>query len=339
MKDAELAALVAKRFSGEASSEEISQLNALLSIPENRAQYEWLQERWRQMDALPPEGHFDSHAGLEKLRNRTDTSATHRRKLVPFILVPWRRVAQLAAVAVLGIGSYFIYTRAQPSSATDTAWREVHLQKGYRALSLADGTRVTLNAGSTLSYPQQFESGVRRVELDGEAFFEVVSDAAHPFIVQTDDLDVVVTGTVFNVRNYDDEGRAEVSLLEGKVEVKSHAEGAAVSTYLKPEQQLKLEKTAGQASIGSFESTEILAWKDGDFVFRNTPLSQVARELSRFYGIDVSVDDPDLARRRITGKFGQDDIWVILEALTYSANAQYEVERDADDVTAIHLVR
>jgi transmembrane sensor len=154
---------------------------------------------------------------------------------------------------------------------------------GEFRLRLSDGTRVWLNASSSLSYPETFTDSVRKVELTGEGYFEVAKDAAHPFIVQTGDNQVRVLGTHFNVNAYGDNPETLVTLAEGSVRLNS-------SALLKPGQQGAIAPS-GKVKVGPADLETALAWKDGMFIFKMTPLEQVMRQAASWYDARIVYRD------------------------------------------------
>ncbi len=168
---------------------------------------------------------------------------------------------------------------------------------GQYRLRLADGTKVILNAGSSLKYPTIFGGGNRTVELTGEGYFEVARDKEHPFIVVSGGQKVEVLGTHFNINSYKEEGAIKTTLLEGAVRLSlSRTTGGSLKDHsnilnevvLKPNQEASLSNhrfTVGQADPAA------TAWLNGKFQFNNTPLSEVMRQISRWYDIDVVYPD------------------------------------------------
>jgi hypothetical protein len=158
---------------------------------------------------------------------------------------------------------------------------------GQYQLILPDGTRVWLNSASSLTYPIIFKGKERRVELTGEAYFEVVKNAASPFFVKTPNQTVEVLGTHFNINSYADENAVKTTLLEGSVKVSGNESKQTVN--LKPGQQ-SINITGDISIINDADTEEALAWKNGKFLFRNTDLQTVMRQLSRWYDVDVEYE-------------------------------------------------
>lgn len=154
---------------------------------------------------------------------------------------------------------------------------------GQYQVVLADGTKVWLNAASTLKFPSAFTQNERRVTLTGEGYFEV-AQTGKPFFVDVEDMEVKVLGTHFNVNAYVDEGVIKTTLLEGKVEVTAAGEKAV----LKPGQQAQLEPGMPILQIKTnVDVDEVTAWKNGLFYFRDADLPSVMKQLTKWYDVDV----------------------------------------------------
>ena len=159
---------------------------------------------------------------------------------------------------------------------------EVPVGGEYR-LTLSDGTRVWLNAASSLTYPEVFQDRERVVELTGEAFFEVKPDTALPFIVKTQGMRVKVLGTTFNVKAYPDELKLYTTLVEGKVEVFSDYLHRGVMLY--PGEQAVSDSSEIQKRQVNVQP--YISWKEGKFVFINAPLGEICKQIARWYDVDV----------------------------------------------------
>ncbi|PWV56046.1 FecR family protein [Chitinophaga sp. S165] len=162
-------------------------------------------------------------------------------------------------------------------------------------LLLSDGTEVWLNATSKLRFPFSFPGNKREVYLDGEAFFQVAKDDSKPFIVHTEQTDIQVLGTSFNVNAYND-GITKTALVSGSVVAK--ADGKEVR--LRPGQEA-VYKTDKGYDVRSFDESEVLAWMKGVYVFHNTSLLEIAHVIERWYGVQVVFDNKELSGKRFTG--------------------------------------
>lgn len=152
-------------------------------------------------------------------------------------------------------------------------------------LQLPDGTRVWMNAASSIRYPVVFTGNERKVEVSGELYFEVARNASMPFKVVRNQVEVQVTGTHFNVNSYEDEADIRVTLLEGAVSVKSDQRRSP----LIPGQQARIATANGNdiQIVNDVDLHAVMAWKDGAFSFEGKPLQEILRQLARWYDIDI----------------------------------------------------
>jgi len=176
---------------------------------------------------------------------------------------------------------------------------------GQYQLVLPDGSKVWLNAASSLKYPTAFTGKERSVELTGEAYFEVAKSSSQPFLVKVGGMQVDVLGTSFNINSYSDEASIRTTLLEGSVRI--HRGSGKV--LLQPGQQAQVE-TAPNASaeirvIHDADLDKVMAWKNGFFNFQDASLEEVMRQLQRWYDIEI-VYEKDTPRLEFIGKMGRD---------------------------------
>ncbi|HLT86338.1 MAG TPA: FecR domain-containing protein [Sphingobacterium sp.] len=172
---------------------------------------------------------------------------------------------------------------------------------GQYQIILPDGTKVWLNAESKLHYPYRFSTGVRLVELEGEAYFEVAHQKNTPFIVTTSKEKVEVLGTHFNINSYRSDENSTVALLEGKVKVSLEGD---VTNVLNPGQQSVVR--GGMMEIRSVNVDESVAWKNGEFMFNNETLASVMKKVARWYDIEIDVS-PGLKDVEIWGSVSRYD--------------------------------
>ncbi|MDR1414417.1 MAG: FecR domain-containing protein [Odoribacteraceae bacterium] len=182
---------------------------------------------------------------------------------------------------------------------------------GEYSLELADGTRVHLNAGSELSFPSRFgEEGTREVRLTGEAYFEVSPDASRPFIVQAGEVTVRVLGTSFNVNAYAARGVVATTLVEGRVRV---ARGEKC-LEARPGEQITFDEETGRMEIRPVDTELYTSWKDGYYLFRESPLEEIMTTLATWYNVTVRYADARAGSTRFTGRLQRfEDIQYLLE--------------------------
>lgn len=192
---------------------------------------------------------------------------------------------------------------------------------GQYQIILADGTKVWLNAASSLSFPGAFTGKTRNVSVTGEAYFEVHKNPAMPFIVNTGTEEIEVLGTHFNVSCYPEENLSKTTLLEGSVKINSHG----ASHLLKPGQQAVCTAD-GQTSISriSDPSTEI-AWKNGEFIFNDASIKQVMLQIARWYDVRV-VYEGKMSTHQLTGSISRNvNASELLGMLSYTG-IQFKIE-------------
>ena len=189
-----------------------------------------------------------------------------------------------------------VYQVTDTGSIDTTKWNRLLVPRGSEyKLVLADGTKVWLNADSELHYPTRF-GGIREVELHGEAYFEVAKDDAKSFIVRTENCEVSVLGTHFNVSAYNGEP-VFTTLAEGSVQVNSGDQ----SVRLRPNEQAIVEKDDHSIHTREVEAARYIAWVNGRFVFRNTPLEDVVKQMERWYDVNIQFAADSLAAKRMAG--------------------------------------
>lgn len=174
---------------------------------------------------------------------------------------------------------------------------------GQYQVNLSDGTKVWLNARSSLVFPSAFKGKTRQVELKGEAYFEVAKNPQQPFTVSSNGMNVKVLGTHFNVKAYADDQQIRTTLLEGAVSLSS----GHTQAFLKPGQQGLLDQQTGKlaVSVASDGGEGAIAWKNGDFMFVNEDIYTVMRQISRWYDVEIEYkgDFKDLQFRGVISRF------------------------------------
>ncbi len=155
-------------------------------------------------------------------------------------------------------------------------------QGGVYQLILPDGTKVWLNASSSIHFPTVFKGNERNVTVTGEAYFEVAKNAAMPFIINVKDVEVKVLGTHFNIMAYDNESSINTTLLEGAVKVSK----GSLNKMLVPGQESRIYKT-GDIKVVEADIEEVMAWKNGWFEFNEYDIEKVMRQIARWYNVEI----------------------------------------------------
>ncbi|WP_369013738.1 FecR family protein [Flavobacterium anhuiense] len=220
-----------------------------------------------------------------------------------------------------GVITYVINPDADTSKENGNSFNTLSTPTGGQYnIVLADGTKVFLNAVSSIKYPTQFNGDQRVVELEGEAYFEVAKDKSKPFIVKSDKQTIEVLGTHFNVHAYNNEAAVKTTLLEGSVAVSSKNQKA----ILKPGQQSNISDNA-KIAIREVDTEAAIAWKNGRFKFDNADLKSVMKQLERWYGIKVEYRGDVSDVRFNGGTFRKKNLSEVLKVLELS-NIKFKVE-------------
>jgi ferric-dicitrate binding protein FerR (iron transport regulator) len=196
---------------------------------------------------------------------------------------------------------------------------------GQYQLVLPDGSKVWLNAASSIHFPTAFTGKERKVEITGEAYFEIAKNAAIPFTVKKGNLEIQVLGTNFNVNTYDDEASMKVTLVEGSVRVIQHATGH--TQLLKPGQQVQIGKTGELTLIRDPDISRVIAWKEGRFEFHGN-IEGIMRQIARWYNVDVEYRG-NVVKRAYAGAISRyENISKVLQMLQLTGTIHFEILKD-----------
>lgn len=169
-------------------------------------------------------------------------------------------------------------------------------------LALADGTSVMLNSASELTFPSEFDTDRREVFLKGEAFFQVTHNEKAPFIVHTDQLDVQVLGTTFNVSGYNNENMLKVTLVEGSIRI--HQQGDSVE--IRPNEQYNYDKNTREKRVQTVDTELFTSWVNDEYIFKDTTLDEIFNRINHWYIFDVTYESPSLKEKRFFLTIGRD---------------------------------
>jgi Fe2+-dicitrate sensor, membrane component len=247
----------------------------------------------------------------------------NKRQRIIAQLTPYLRVASV--ILIFLTASIFAINKFKKST---------HVGKTYfanngevRSVTLPDGTQVSLNGGSRLEITSDFEKGNREVKLTGEAYFKVVKDPKHPFLVNTSTIITRVLGTEFNVQAYDNENQLTVTVAEGKVGVKRQQNQGGKETLsrgLLPGQQLTFNKTNKRSTISQVDASRTSAWRNGIVYFEDASIPEIARKLERKYNLHIKVTGPDFVDCRYTLRFSSETRSKAIEVLSKVSGADFK---------------
>jgi len=301
--------LIARYLAGQTTAkEEETLLNWIAESQEHQHLFDDYKIIWSQK---LPQDQFNVAKGLAKLNYRIDEAEKVEKKTS----IAWLRIAA-SIVFIMAAGFAIFYFAHNPASADVLVERTTQSAQKL-TFQLPDGTTVKLNSNTSLRFPEKFSGDTRDVFLSGEAFFEVVKDASHPFMVRTDeDVIVQVLGTSFNIRTT--ETSTSIVVATGQVSVVKDS----LHKLLLPHEKATYLKTTNEIITESANLGYELAWKDNTLMFNDTHLDEVARMLENWYGVTISFNDVGLKNCVITGKFVNEPISKILEAIRFSTDIE-----------------
>lgn len=286
MEEKDIRKIAVRYFEGEISPEEERALFAYLhDVPERLAAFRRWEQEWA--EARPDDFLAADWARLQqRLRMRED----ERRREAESWRFRLGQMGKYAAAAAVFLALFVgVYSLLADKEAAPEEFYAVETANGERTrVVLPDGTSIYLNSGSTLRYSNRFNRENRRVELDGEAYFEVTKQAGEqPFAVVTSDYEIVVKGTKFNVSSYAEDPVTTTSLLEGNIDVSRGQERYSVE----PGEAVRLDRETGQMSLYRTDAQQSTSWMSGDLVYDRITLRELAARLSRKYDLPIRLDD------------------------------------------------
>lgn len=263
------------------------------------------------------------------LLNQPDNRADNQKKkrTISFRKIGYE-LAKIAAILIIFWGGTKLF-ETNTTEESIVTYQTLYVPAGQRAeLILPDSTRVWLNAHSKLIYPVSFGKGNRQVELNGEAYFDVVHNEKQPFIVKTRQMDIQVLGTEFNVTSYSSD--FEVSLLRGCIELSSPS---LSSTYkAKEKEHVKLKDN--KLIVNNITDYDYFRWKEGLICFNNESVATIIEKLKLYYDIDIETHNKKFLNSRYSGKFRtKDGIEQVLKVLQIEHKFSYTKNNDLNLIT------
>lgn len=319
--------LLTKYLVGECTEAETAAVQVWLAdSADNRAVLDELRQVLDATDDVQPTADVDTDAAWAKMQQKMQVP--NEPKVVqmpqqgarPFKM--WRAVA----VAAIFFGAIAMIKQVYKFFPADnTPFAEVSTTLETRIDTLPDGSIVTLNQHSAISYPEQFAGNERHVSLTGEAFFQVAKDSTKPFIIDVGEVDVTVLGTSFNINAYGANEDIQVIVETGKVKV---TDKKNASVLLLPGDEATFNKAKGQLQKLPADDIDYQFWRLKKLVFTNTTLTEVLKILNDKYQANLSLADQASGTCRFTATFEDDSLDTILNVLTATFNLQLETAND-----------
>lgn len=237
----------------------------------------------------------------------------------------YRRFAFAAVAAAVVIGVFFTASLVNISHERDmvataaASWTKLTVPEGEHVdMTLPDGTRLYVNSGSEVEIPSVFDAEKREIRMTGEVYLEVAKDAGRPFFVETEEFDVRVYGTSFNVSAYPEDGVSSVVLVEGSVAVSS----GGMTRFIEPGQ--KVEIAGGRMAVSEVDVMEYVSWKDRIIITDGQTLDSIMQKLARYYGVEITVSE-SAGGMMMSGKLDlQEDLSSVLDNLCILLPLEYE---------------
>jgi ferric-dicitrate binding protein FerR (iron transport regulator) len=266
-----------------------------------------------------PQGKYSAAQSYPKLQHRIASASEHRTRFSR-PRFKWMAAASVAALLIATTWMAMLYNAPAKLISVETL-------ADTKTITLPDGSNVTLNRYTTLTYPETFKDSIRPITLQGEAYFEVQKNTEQPFIVQAAEVTTRVLGTAFNLSAYSSADEIVTTLIEGSVQVT--AANNPCSIILKPNEQATYQRSSGTlTSSYIIKAQNEYAWKEGKLIFNLLPLQTIAQELSQHFNTPITVDT-SIQSFCITALFEEDEsLQEILRLLETVAPFEIKYRKD-----------
>ena len=306
--------LIVRFFAGETSPEEKKKINLWLEkSQENETLFNDLKEVWLSAGNKLDNDEYNVNEAIQNFLSKIKKDKVKEYKFHRF-----NHILRYAAMFLLILAIPATWWWAKKAPADSENFTTVLSAYGDRStIFLPDSSKVCLNSGSKITFNNRFDNGARRLFLEGEAYFSVKKDTDNPFIVNTNDVNVKVLGTEFNLKAYPDEETISVTLVSGSLQVTNSEETAMVI----PWQKLLYEKENHSLTIENLtDLAPETEWTNGRLVFRNESLEELERKLERWFDVEIEFADEIVRSRRFSATLERESI---LEVISYFGNSQY----------------
>lgn len=360
MKD-KIIEIIIKYHSGRATDEDNKILNNWLEEgEENKKLFDQISDIWFAVINPGKKTEYDVLSALKTVKSKIPGKKRlfpiniKRKQTKPRSIFSWfiRIAAILIIVFSLGTTCYFLFGDIIFNNNSDELTIITAPIGSKSKITLSDGTKVWLNAGSTIKYDENFNKKDRNIELTGEGYFDVVKNESLPFIVNTHEIRIMALGTAFNVKAYPDEGSVETTLVSGSLIVEHIKKGKKMllapnqrATYFKKEGNVYLSevesKSIGEVKaetlqkikgkilhIKKVETDVFTAWKDNRLVFRNEPFQSLAVKLERWFDVEINILNKEILDFHFNGAIENETIQDVMEIIKYALPIQYNIKHN-----------
>ncbi len=241
----------------------------------------------------------------------------------------YQNFQKIAAILIIPLLLYSVWSGIglSGSDQNNGILKSTETAFGVRTqIELSDGTKIWLNSGSKLSYPDEFDGKTRQVKLLGEAYFQVKSDKKHPFYVDLGGYMIKATGTSFNIANYENENQMSTFLESGKVSLVGFRNNKEKQlSKLEQGQQIVLNKAERKFRVQKADGEKHLSWINGKLIFRNDNMLDVAQKLGRWFNADIEFEGAEMNEYLFTATFENESLEEALKLLSYSSPIAFTI--------------
>lgn len=269
---------------------------------------------------------YDTEKALSKVKHRIENSkglVVDKKPGLNFSQIVRIAVPAVAAMLLIGVGIFSLMKRAPEMVKFSSS------DQMSASMQLPDGSHLSVNTNTVVQYPEKFRGKTREISLEGEAFFEVSHNPERPFVVHAGGLDIKVKGTSFNVKTINSGEFVEVSVNTGIVEVypagdKSMDEENHIT--LSAGEKATYNNHYGSIVKGVNDDLNLLSWKTGILIFRESRLKDVFESLEIKYKVSFILNNPELSNQRLTARFENESLREVMESLSLIFNIEYEIK-------------
>lgn len=318
--------MIFRSLTGQATEEEMLNVLQWKKLdPENAKTIRRIEMGITISDLSMSDGEFDLEAARKNIDKRRNSKGMGRK----ISMRTWLTIGYAASL-IIAIGASWFTSRIYFDRSSSKI-NSIETPAGSRtSITMEDGTKVWLNAKTKITYPSHFASDKRQIEMEGEAYFDVVKDKSRPFRIKTSELTIEVLGTSFNVKSYPEENRIITTLVEGKVALWALGKQSQ-KIELNPLQKAvfnKTNKTINKTDISAEHLNCLTGWLTNKMVFENETFGSIAVKLERNYNAEIIFEDQEISQHRFSGTFEGMSIEQALNALQYASDFKYEINKN-----------
>jgi len=280
---------IAGKLHGELSSEEEAEFSKIMSASDNLHEF----DKTRQLhDNLVNTGYIPANGKVKSWTNVENGIKIYQLRWI-------KEVLKYTAIISVAFFAGILLKSNEPTNKGNR-FSEITVPYGQMSqLTLSDGTKIWLNSGTTLQFPERYAENSRSVFIEGEAYFEVAKIPGTTFMVNSADIKVEVLGTSFNLCAYKEDNSSSVTLIEGKIEIQDSS--GKIIKHLNPGQMVIKNKNETNLEVEDVETGFYAAWREGEIYFDDEPLDQIAVKVERWFNVEITFADENLKSHRFTG--------------------------------------